>query len=105
MNCALTKLKLRKQQIRQSILILLIFCATFFAHSKHVIKVELGQLPTFELHDCHLCQQGLDSPPVSIVLQPLTPLISNNEATHTINDPFISVAYVSPMLRAPPQFL
>jgi hypothetical protein len=105
MNLALSQLQTNKRQIRQSILTLLLFCATFFVHSEHYVQVESDVLSSFEKHDCHLCQQGIDSPPRALALNPASNGIVNISKVDIINTAFISATHVYPPLRAPPNFL
>ncbi|WP_019027228.1 hypothetical protein [Colwellia piezophila] len=91
-----------KRQIRQSILTLLLFCAAFFAHSEHYSQAELEVVSTFEQHDCHLCQQGIDSPPSPIGLYLVSTSIIHLKKIRIIDIAIAATAYVSPLLRAPP---
>lgn len=100
-----SRLQINKRQIRQSILTLLLFCVTLFVHSEHYAQVEFDLLSNFEVHDCHLCQQGIDSPPSSIKLYPVSTSTINIGKVKISNVMLISSAYVSPQLRAPPSFL
>ncbi|PKG85319.1 hypothetical protein CXF85_06930 [Colwellia sp. 75C3] len=105
MNFAFSQLHINKRHIRQSFLTLLLFCATLFVHSEHYAQVELDGISNFELHDCHLCQQGIDSPPRALALYPASAGIVNISKVDIINAVFISATYVYPPLRAPPMFL
>lgn len=104
MNSALSQFNINKRHIRQSFLTLLLFCATFFAHSEHYAQVEFDGLANFELHDCHLCQQGIDSPPRTLALYPVSTGMVNISTVAIINAVFISATHVYPLLRAPPRF-
>lgn len=105
MNSALSQQQLNKRHIRQSVLTLLLFCAALFVHSEHYAQVESDGLANIELHDCHLCQQGIDSPPRSLALYPVSIAIINISNVAIINAVFISATHVYPPLRAPPTFL
>ena len=109
MNYALAirqlRLLINKRQIRQSVLTLLLFCATFFAHSEHFTQVEFDAFASFEQHDCHLCQQGIDSPPKSIGIYLVSTGRSSINQVRIIRIVFASPAYVTPPLRAPPSSL
>jgi len=100
MNFALSQLQINKRQIRQSVLTLLLFCATLFVHSEHYAQVEFDAFANFEQHDCNLCQQGIDSPPSPLRLYPISSGITNFNKVR-----IISTAYVYPPLRAPPSLL
>ncbi|KGJ91274.1 hypothetical protein [Colwellia psychrerythraea] len=105
MGNVLSQRKIRNRQIRQSVLTLLLFCATFFAHSEHYTQVEFEVFSTFEQHDCHLCQQGIDTPPNSIGLYPVSVGMANIDKVQIVDLALVSPAYISPQLRAPPSFL
>ncbi|NQZ25868.1 MAG: hypothetical protein HRT55_06080 [Colwellia sp.] len=109
MNYALAirqlRLLINKRQIRQSVLTLLLFCATFFAHSEHYTQVEFDAFSNFEQHDCHLCQQGIDSPPNSIGLYLVSTGIASIIKVRIIRVVLATSAYVTPQLRAPPNSL
>lgn len=98
------RLPINKRQIRQSVLTLLLFCATFFAHSEHYSQVEFDAFANFEQHDCHLCQQGIDSPPNSIGLYLVSMGLASVNKVRIIRVVLTS-AYVTPPLRAPPSSL
>jgi hypothetical protein len=105
MDFSLSQLYINKRHIRQSVLTLLLFCATFFAHSEHYTQVEFDGLSNFELHDCHLCQQGIDSPPRALAIYPVSTGRVNVSEVDITNAVFISATHVYPPLRAPPIFL
>ncbi len=105
MNFALSLFQLNERQIRQSVLTLLLFCATLFAHSEHYAQVEFDAYASFEQHDCNLCQQGIDTPPSPIKLYPISSGLINYVKTRIIKLEFPSPAHVNPPLRAPPSFL
>ena len=105
MNFALSQLQINKRQIRQSVLTLVLFCATLFVHSEHYAQLEFDAFANFEQHDCNLCQQGIDSPPSPIRLYPISSGITNFNKVRIINLELISPAYVYPPLRAPPSLL
>lgn len=105
MSFALSQFKLNKRQVRQSVFTLLVFFASFFAHSEHFAEVEFDALSAFELHDCHLCQQGIDSPPAPLVLTPAKDHIFCLNNSHHISVMLASADYVYPPLRAPPTSL
>jgi hypothetical protein len=102
MNLVSSQHKIRKRQIWQSVLTLLLFCASLYVHSEHYVQVEVDGFSNFELHDCHLCQQGIDPSISSIDLYPVAAGITNFSKTSIVNAEFISATYVSPPLRAPP---
>jgi len=105
MSFALSQLKLKKRQIHQSVFTLLVFFASFFAHSEHFTQVEFEAQTTFEQHDCHLCQQGIDSPPAPLELKPAKEHIFCITSTHQVSVILARADYVYPLLRAPPSFL
>lgn len=105
MNDALSQLRFSKRQIRQSVLTLLVFFVTLFSHADHLSLVEVDSVSSFELHDCHLCQQGIDSATNSASLYLVTPAIFINIAVELTRVDFTSSLYVSPPLRAPPKLL
>ena len=105
MNFALSQLQINKRQIRQSVLTLLLFCATLFVHSEHYAQVEFDAFASFEQHDCNLCQQGIDTPPSPIRLYSISSGITNFDKIRIINLELISPAYLYPPLRAPPRSL
>ncbi|KGJ95259.1 hypothetical protein [Colwellia psychrerythraea] len=105
MNFALSLFQLNERQIRQSVLTLLLFCATLFVHSEHYAQVEFDAYASSEQHDCNLCQQGIDTPPSPIKLYPLSSGVINYDKTRIIKPGLPSPAYVYPPLRAPPSFL
>lgn len=84
---------------------LLLFCATFIAHSEHYTQVEFELYSTFEQHDCHLCQQGIDSPPKPLRLIPVSTGITNIDKIKIIDEMLVVATYISPQLRAPPSHL
>ncbi len=88
-----------------SLLMLLLFCATFVAHSGHYAQVELEAFPTGDQHDCYLCQQGINSPPKDIAIFSVTTGIFSGVNAKIFCVIFVLPAYISPPLRAPPQFL
>lgn len=105
MNAASYPHQLKKRQIRQSFLTLVLFLVTFFAHSEHYAQVDFETFSTFELHDCHLCQQGIDSPPAAIRLHPVLPVTYYSDEVCTSSIILVTPTYLSPQLRAPPSFL
>jgi len=105
MSCVISRSKFKSRQVRQSVLTLLLFCASFFAHSEHYAQVEFELFSTFEQHDCHLCQHGIDSSPSAIPLYPVSIGIINIDESRITNLVHILSAYVSPQLRAPPKAL
>ncbi len=104
MGVVLSRQKIIKRQIWQSALTLLLFCATFFSHSEHYAQVEFEVFSTFEQHDCHLCQHGIDTPPNSIKLSPISIGRANINKVEISDLVLISPAYFSPQLRAPPRY-
>lgn len=105
MSFVLCQLKLKKRQIRQSVFTLLVFFASFFSHSEHFTQVEFEALTTFEQHDCHLCQQGIDSPPAPLELKPAKEHVFCIANTHHVSVILAPTHYIYPLLRAPPSFL
>jgi len=104
MNFALSQLQTNKQQIRQSFFTLLLFCATLFFHSEHYVDVAPDTITSFELHDCHLCQQGIDTPPNTTGLSPVLLSIANISKTCITDVLFTAPDHIYPPLRAPPRF-
>jgi len=102
MNFASSQHKIRNRQICQSVLTLLLFCASLYVHSEHYAQVEVDGFSNFELHDCHLCQQGIDPSISSINLYPVAAANTNFSKTSIVNAEFFSATYVYPPLRAPP---
>ncbi|WP_057832688.1 hypothetical protein [Colwellia sp. TT2012] len=107
MNFTLAKcqLKIYKRKIRQGVITLLLFCATFFAHSEHFTQVDFDAFLNIASHDCHLCQQGIDSPPSSIRLYPVVTSIARLNKIRIISVVLAALAYIIPPLRAPPSSL
>jgi hypothetical protein len=103
MNYAALQHKISKRKICQSVLTLLLFCVSLYAHSGHYVQVEVSGFSNFELHDCHLCQQGIDPSISSIDLYPVTAGITYFSKSSIVNAEFISAAYIYPPLRAPPK--
>jgi hypothetical protein len=103
MKIASPQHQISKRQICQSVLTLLLFCASLYVHSEHYSKVKVDSFSNFELHDCHLCQQGIDPSLNVINLYPVTAGITNFNKVSIVNTDFISATYVSPQLRAPPR--
>jgi len=102
MNYASLQHKISKRQVCQSVLTLLLFCASLYVHSEHYVQVEVDGFSNFELHDCHLCQQGIDPSISSVDLYPVAAGITNFSKASIVNTEFISATYVYPPLRAPP---
>jgi hypothetical protein len=105
MNRTLPQAPLQNRQIRQSIFTLVLFLVTFFAHSEHFTQVETDSFSAFELHDCNLCQQGIDSPPAAIELNPVNEIVFFLDDTQHANVILYPNNYVFQRLRAPPTFL
>jgi len=105
MKSNLPQAQLKNRQIHQSVLTLVLFLVTFFAHSGHFTQVDSDTLSTFELHDCNLCQQGIDSPPAPLVLNPVNETVFFIENTQHDSVMLFPLSYVYPPLRAPPTFL
>jgi len=105
MQHVISQYQLKKRQIRQCVLTLLVFFASFFSHSEHFTQIEFEALTTFEQHDCHLCQQGVDSPPAPLELKPAKENVFCIISTNPVSVILASANYVSPQLRAPPSFL
>jgi len=87
-----------------SVITLVVFLLAFFLHSQHLNKPLAEQNTVSDYQDCHLCQQGVDSPPKPLYLI----LIVNERFTQVIRN-FIDLIhvnklYASPQLRAPPFF-
>ncbi|GAW94487.1 MULTISPECIES: hypothetical protein [Colwellia] len=99
------QLKINKRKIRQGVITLLLFCATFFSHSEHFTQVDFDAFANVASHDCHLCQQGLDSPPSSIRLYPVATSIARLNNVRIISVVLAAPAYINPPLRAPPSSL
>ncbi len=94
----------KSRQIRLSVLTLVVFFVAFFAHSEHSAKVELDHFPAFELHDCQLCQQGVDTPPLPSNVAPITAAISLIVKSKVCNPVLARDRYFYPLQRAPPIF-
>lgn len=83
---------------------LLAFLLAFFLHSQHIASDNIEHGSVADYQNCHICQQGIDSPPESIQLIEST---GNYFLLHTpyffeyVNS--IS-SYALPQLRAPPFF-
>jgi len=104
MNFTLSQLQINKQQIRQSFFTLLLFCATLFFHSEHYVEIAPDIITSFELHDCHLCQQGIDTPPNTTRLSPAPSSIAKISKPRITGVLFTAPAHIYPPLRAPPKF-
>jgi hypothetical protein len=105
MSFEVSKVPYKSRRIRQGVFTLLVFFASFFSHSEHYAQLEFDVLSTFELHDCHLCQQGLDSPLTRLILKPVKFNSFHLLDTHPIRMVISSANYVYPQLRAPPKFI
>lgn len=102
MNLASSQHQISNLKICQSVLTLLLFCASLYIHSEHYVKVEVDSFSNFELHECHLCQQSIDPSISSIGLYPVTAGITHFDKTSIVNAEFISATHIYPPLRAPP---
>jgi len=96
---------LRQRTKNISVITLMAFLLAIFLHSQHISKPHSEQNSIAEYQDCHICQQGIDSPPK---FSRLTVIIRENFSL--IITKFITIidskhAYASPQLRAPPFFL
>lgn len=89
-----------------SVTTLVFFLLAFFIHVQHIGQSQSQshkeQSTIGDYQDCHLCQQGVDSPPK---LPQLSTIFRENFALVIFN--VIAVfytknAYVNPQLRAPP---
>ncbi len=85
-----------------SVITLVAFLLAFFLHCQHLSQPLAEQSSVSDYQDCHLCQQGVDSPPKPLHLT----LIVSERFTQVIRN-FIDLIYVnklyaSPQLRAPP---
>jgi len=105
MNIALSQDKITKRHIHQSLLTLVLFLVTFFAHIGHFSQVDNDNLSAFELHDCNLCQQGVDTPPVSFESNLVNDVVYFLNLTQQVSVVLLPLNYISPLLRAPPSFL
>ena len=82
-----------------SLIALMAFLVTFFAHAEHIVKQQQDSG-----EHCHFCQQNIDSPSELPKLRVITSaiyilVISDITVLH-INAP----SYLQPPLRAPPSF-
>lgn len=88
-----------------SVITLMAFLLAFFLHSQHISQPQAESNNAADYQDCHLCQQGVDSPPKAIRLSAVFregfPLVI---AYFSISID-VTQAYVIPQLRAPPFFL
>ncbi len=96
---------LGSRQIHQSILALLIISIFFFSHSEHFTQVEFDASSTFDKHDCHVCQQGIDSPPASLEVKQARERLLFIISAYRISAILTFPDYIYPLLRAPPSFL
>lgn len=94
--------KINRQHIRQSFFTLLLFCATLFFHSEHYVSVDADITVSVEPHDCHLCQQSLDTPPTPTVIARFTGAVSRVATVTIINPVLTRTEHLHPLLRAPP---
>jgi len=80
------------------------FLLAFFLHSQHISKPQSEQGAVDEYQDCHICQQGVDSPPKPVRLTPVARDSFSVEIFRYIVSIDTTSAYVIPQLRAPPFF-
>ena len=88
-----------------SVITLVAFLLAFFLHSQHVTNDHIEQNVIVDYQDCHICQQGIDSPPKAIQL---TTSIRSSLALiilQFVESVNYTIAYALPQLRAPPFFL
>ena len=77
---------------------LLLFLTSVIAHAEHLVFQDI----TVEQQDCHLCNQGIDSPPelpqIQAVAVPRFDLVTSQKLTKIspLND------FIQPPSRAPP---
>jgi hypothetical protein len=85
-----------------SVITLVLFLLAFFLHSHHIINVHVEQNALIDYQDCHICQQGIDSPPAVIqfvaassvpYVLVILPLVQKTKKI---------TSYTLPQLRAPP---
>jgi hypothetical protein len=102
MSRALSTLRFNKQQIRLSVLTLLVFFVTLFSHVDHLSLVKLDTGSVLELDDCHLCHQGIDSAVSTVSLYLVSTAIFNNVKTGITDIAYNNSQFILPFLRAPP---
>ncbi|TYK65367.1 hypothetical protein [Colwellia echini] len=96
---------LKNKQLIQSAIILLLFCTTFFAHSGHYdVPGTPEKSMSFDQHDCHLCQQSIDTPTKIPAVFPVFQDVYSVNKVITTFPLFSFQAYIFPRLRAPPTF-
>ena len=88
----------------QSMLVVLVFCTAFFAHSQHYCQVLPDISVKAEVHECYFCQQLLDSLPNDLSIFPLSLRQTLDKVLNFSSLPIVLSAYVYPLLRAPPTF-
>ena len=96
------KSNMNKRHIRQSSLILWLFCVTFFYHNTHTVEVDLELLSIVDQHDCSLCQQAIDSTQASISLGIIITDIFSRIKMSRADIVMILSVYIQPPARAPP---
>lgn len=94
--------KIHKQHLWQSFFTLLIFCATLFIHSEHYVSVNTDIITTATPHDCHLCQQSVDTPPNAIALSSYSSAVSVINNFTIVKVMLTAIEHLYPLLRAPP---
>jgi len=82
-----------------------LFYVTFFYHNAHAIQVDLESLSIVEQHNCHLCQQAIDSPPAPIIFGTIVTEIFSRIKVVRSDIVMILSVYIQPPSRAPPYFL
>lgn len=80
---------------------LLLFLVSTLAHAEHLVS----QATAIEQQDCHICNQGIDTPPK--LLQVHANINTRyNLVTQAISTTDFSLSnFVKPRLRAPPLFI
>ncbi len=94
------KNKLPKHITAISFLTLLAFFVAFFSHSEHLTQYNTN----VEQQDCHICQQGVDTPPKAIKQSEIFLFAFDVVITSGFSELSVKPYYGMPQLRAPPNF-
>lgn len=96
-------MKAHRQQLKnKSLVMLLLFCVSFFFHTSHAVEDNTQLFNSLEQHECHLCQQGVEPLTPSIALFYQSQARINKYLAATACAPSFDTSYILPLLRAPP---
>ena len=81
-------------------LLLLIFLASIFVHSNHLI----AQATNVEASECYICHQGVDTPPELPQIKFISTVSYFLNTYQVLTIEFKDNHFIQPQLRAPPAF-